>query len=109
MVKITKDLSSLTTIPEKTLDKLSDKILYCICEGVLEDIMDEQDVSEFDFFGLFTLYIKHEGGTLKYRVVPTDKLDSVIKGTAENKLNLLEDTLNNSLVAKFTDLYKELC
>ena len=40
-MNVNKDLSALTTIPEKTLDKLNDKVLYVLCEGIQEDIKDE--------------------------------------------------------------------
>lgn len=109
-MNVNKDLSALTTIPEKTLDKLNDKVLYVLCEGIQEDIKDEKDVSEFNFFDLFTLYIKHGGSEgIKYKIVPTFALEKAVNATVKNKLNLLEDTLNASLARKFMEIYKDIC
>ena len=109
-MNVNKDLSALTTIPEKTLDKLNDKILYLICEGIQENIMDEKDVSEFNFFDLFTIYIKHDDTyAIRYKVVPSSTLEKAVTSTAKNKLNLLEDTLNSSLARKFMEIYKDIC
>ena len=31
-----KEVSTLSIIPEKTLNKLTDKVIYCICDSVAE-------------------------------------------------------------------------
>ena len=110
MGNITTDLSTLTTISEKTLDKFGDKILYIICETIQEDVLDQKDVSEFNFFGLFNIYIKYDDSDkIRWRIIPTEKLEKAVGSTVKNKLNLLEDTLNETFSKKVMDVYKELC
>ncbi len=110
MTNVNHDVATLTTIPKKTLDKLNDKVLYCICETIMEDMLDEKSVSKFNFFNLFTLYIKFDDPEgIKYRVVPNETLTKNVNDTVKNKLNLLEDTLNKNLALKFAEVYKNIC
>lgn len=109
MSKINSDVSKLTTIPEKALDKLNDKILYCICDIIAEDRLQEKFISEFDF-GLYKLYIKHDDKTqIKFKVIPSEELQRCIINTITKGQNLLEDTLNNALAKKFLEVYKDIC
>lgn len=110
MANINSDLSNLTTIPEKTLDKLNNKILYIICQEIQENIMDENFVSEFDFYNLFKIYIKYEdSGNIRWKIIPSEKLEKAVINTVKNKLNLLEDTLNETLAKRFMEVYKDIC
>ena len=110
MTNVVSDLATLTTISEKTLSKLNDKILYIICEAIEESILDEKDVTELNFFNLFTLYIKHDNPSeIRYRLIPNDKLATAVNLTAKNKLNLLEDSVNKTLKEKFMNIYKDIC
>lgn len=108
MTNIVSDVSTLTTIPEKTLNKLITKYIYCICEAILEDVMNEKDVSELDL-GFGILYIKHVGNEVKYKFVPSSDLEKAVSNTVTKKLNLLENVLNETLAKKFIEVYKDLC
>ena len=111
MTNIVNDVSVLTTIPEKTLAKFFRKMVFCICEAVLEDIKDEanfKEISELDI-GIGKLYIKHIGTEIKYKFEPSEYLEKAIIDTVSGKENLLTDFLDESLAKKFVDLYKELC
>ena len=68
MTDTIKDVSTLTTIPEKTIMKLVQKFIFSICETVLEDIKDEQEVTELNI-GLGTLYIKHVNDEIKFFIL----------------------------------------
>lgn len=108
MTDIIKDLSLLTTIPEKTITKLLKKEIYCICETIEEDILEGKDLSVLNL-GFGVLYIKHINDEIKYKFVPTNELQKAITNTIVNKKNLLEDVLNTSLATKFMEVYKDLC
>ena len=109
MSNVIKDVSILTSIPEKTLLKLNDKVLYSICESIQEDCLAEKDITELDF-GLFTIYIKHESSDdIKFRVIFNSEAQKAITNTVNNKLNLLEDTLNDVLAKKLLNIYKDIC
>ena len=45
---------------------------------------------------------------VKYKFIPSAELNKVVIDTINNKLNLLEDTLEKSLVEKVTKVYKDL-
>lgn len=108
MTNIVKDVATLTTIPEKTLNKLSKKATYCICEAVAEDMLANNEISEL-FIGIGTLYIKNSDGVIKYHFEPSDSLDKAVVQTAINKMNPLESMLTDALHKKFSDVYKDLC
>ena len=69
MNKLTEDLSVLTTIPEKHLEKIVDKIYYVISETVLEHLIEEKQVAEIDI-GIGTLYIQLLENSIKYKFIP---------------------------------------
>ena len=72
MTDIVKDMATLTTIPEKSLNKFYRKMIFCICEGVAEDLLNEDiEISEMNI-GIGTLYIKHSGGDIKYHFIPNN-------------------------------------
>lgn len=108
MNNIVNDISTLTTIPEKTLSKLSKKASYCICEAVSESVLSNEAITEA-FIGIGTLYIKNSDGVIKYHFEPSDALHKAITQTVLSKTNPLEAMLNDALSKKFTEIYKDLC
>lgn len=108
MVNIVSDLAILTTIPEKALNKLTEKIIYCINEAVEESVLAEEEITEIDV-GIGILYIKNDKEEPKFKFIPNDDFKESVGNTLNNRLNSLEDTLNNSLVTKITDAYKNIC
>ena len=108
MSNIVEDVSKLTTIPEKTLNKLNQKFIYTICEQIQEDILQEKEMSELDI-GLGTIYIKYVGDEIKYKFIPNQELEKAVYSTVVKKLNLMETVLNEALAKKFIDVYKDLC
>lgn len=107
MINIIKDTAIITTIPEKSLKKLVDKVIYCINEAVVEARLTKQSLVELDV-GIGTLLIKLEDESIRYKFVPGQKLEESVKNTFINKQNLLEDALDASLVNKLTNIYKDL-
>ena len=111
MINIVNDLSILTTIPDKTLIKFFKKMVFCICEAVKEDLVDEnnpKEITELDI-GIGKLYVKVVGTEVKYKFEPSEYLQKAMLATTTNKENPLPDFLDESLGRKFVDLYKEIC
>ena len=108
MSKLIEDVSKLTTIPEKSIDKLMQKFIYCICEQIQEDILENKEISELDL-GIGILYIKYEGDSIRYKFIPSQVLEKAVYNTVVKKLNLMETALNEALAKKFIDVYKDLC
>ena len=46
---------------------------------------------------------------MKYKFIPSKYLKKAVSMTVEEDKNVLEDALNNSLIEKFTEVYKDLC
>jgi hypothetical protein len=108
MRDIVKDVSVLSTVPDKTLDKLIEKGVYCISDALLEDIDTDKDVTELNI-GIGTLYIKHTADTIAYKFMPSDEFANVVKSTVKNKQNLLSNVLDETLSKKFLEVYKDIC
>jgi ribosomal protein L17 len=106
-INIIEDTAVLTTIPEKAIKKLIEKMVYAINEAVVEARIMGEDTLQMDI-GLGTLLIKLSNDSIQYKFIPGDKLEESVKNTFINKQNLLEDALDASLVNKLTNIYKDL-
>lgn len=98
-----KDVAVLTTIPEKTLKKLSTKAIYCINDAVVDAAGEPADID----IGIGTLSISVVNDKVVYKFVPSKEFEESIKNSVINEQNLLEDALEASLVDKITNVYKE--
>lgn len=107
MTDIINDVSVLTTIPKKSLDKLTEKESYCICSAVEESVLNADQITEMDI-GIGTLCIEHVGDTLQYRFIPSKSLEGSVKETFLSKKCVLSDKLDSSLVKRITEAYKDL-
>ena len=104
---ITKDVSVLSTISEKTLSKLINIYIYAINEAIEESMLEHKNKSELDI-GLGTLIILHEDNELKFKFIPSAKLKESIINTVVNKQNTLDIVLENTLINRITNRYKDL-
>ena len=104
------DLSALSTIPEKAINKLNDKLVYCICDAVAEAMAENpgEDRSIDLNLGFGTLSIGIANDTVKYKFIPSSSLDTSVKQAVLDERNLLEEVLEKSFVDKITHVYKEL-
>ena len=105
MYNLIEDLSNLTTIPTSALTKLSDKAVICICNDVEESLLKEGRVTEIDL-GIGTLQILVEGNDIRYRFVPSKALEANMKSTVINKKNPLTVTVEESLIKRILNTYK---
>ena len=106
MNNILNELSILTTIQEKQLTKLFDKLIYCINDDVCESLLNDEEVAEIDIY-IGKLIIKKLDDRISYKFIPSEKLENSIKETVLNKKNLLIDTLETKTINKITDVYKD--
>lgn len=105
MVNMIENLSTLTTIPEKYLTKLFDKIYYVMSDAVVETALLNKEITEIDI-GIGTLLISANKSEIKYKFVPNKKLEQTIKSAVINRRNILANTLESNIVDKITDTYK---
>lgn len=107
MNKLTKELETITTIPEQQLLKLVEKTMFCVCQDVKESILAKEPTTEIDV-GVGTLTIQVANGEVKYRFVPSAKLnDAIIKTIKEGNspLTLVAET---NLKDRIINVYKDL-
>ena len=107
MIDIADDLSVLTTIQKSAIIKLLDKESYIITNGIEENLLSNNPISEFDL-GIGVLSILIDDKQIKYKFIPNTKLEKAIKKTVSNKKSPLKDSLEKTLVNKIPNIYKEL-
>lgn len=107
MVDVIEDVSKLTTIPVKSLNSLNDKVIYCIVDSVKESCLENLETTEL-YLGIGTLVIKYVDKSLKYKFIPSNKLNEKMNDLFNKKLNSLENVLETSLVDKIVNTYKDL-
>ena len=108
MKNLLEDLSILTTIAKYNLDNLTEKSISIITHDVLESMQDGEDITSIDI-GIGVLNILHNHNEIKYKFVPSKKLDDNIYltcKTGESKLSLDIDTaLGERIQSTYKDLF----
>lgn len=107
MTKLIDDLVTLTNISKQVLDKLSLLSVSCICDSLEDDILNGNDVLEIDI-GLGVLKIKHTDNEIRYKFVPSAKLEEAMSQTIIYDKNPLSITVEDSLKKRIVNVYKEL-
>lgn len=101
------DISTLTTIPDKTLRKLCDRGIDCICHSVL-DVEASGESETLINVGIGEIKIIHINDELHYRFVPSAKLEkALINAITTGEDNLVRD-IEESLVTRILNTYKDL-
>lgn len=100
-----KDLSTLTTINESTLSKMTNKIIWCITDAVCKSIYNRDESTVVDI-GIGKLIIKYDNNQVKYKFTPSKELEDSISTAVVTERNPLVDALESSLVDKMTNVYK---
>ena len=113
MHNVMEDISTLTAVPEKILNRLVAAASYAICQNILEDNASDETLSgvkEFDI-GIGTLYIKYmpEEDDIKFKFKPTESLRKNIHSTYKEGSNLMRNLLSKRLGQKLLEVYKDLC
>lgn len=104
-VNIKEDLSTLTTINESVFTKLVNKIEWCISDGVEKAIKSGENQVNIDF-DLGTLMINFDNEQIKYKFKPSQKLEKIVTNTVVNERNDLVLNIEESLISKLTNTYK---
>ena len=100
-------VSKLTTIPDKNLIRLQDIYELVVCDAVEESLLSGDDVATIDL-SLGVLEVKVEDNSLKFRFRPSAKFEEELIDTIIHKHNSLSHAIENSLVKKITQTYKDL-
>lgn len=104
-VNIKEDLSTLTTIDESVFTKLSNKVEWCISDGIEKAILNKEDIINIDLdIGILMINLKNN--EIKYKFIPSQKLEKTIINTVLNEKNSLILNIEDSLISKLTNVYK---
>ncbi len=101
------DLSTLTTIPVSTLEKLENKKQLCILHKVAENERKSEPITYADV-GIGTVYIKHENDEIRYKFIPSKNFEKSLKTTIETGESPLITTVETALSDKIMNIYKDL-
>lgn len=107
MNNLIEDVAALSTIPPRYLNKLLDKVYYSINDEISEAIIENKDTVDIDI-GIGTLKILLNPNSLKYKFIPSAKLEASTKATVQDKKNSLVDKLETYLVDKIIHTYKDI-
>lgn len=101
------DLSKLTTIPKNSLAKLSDIARDIVASDVRFTVLgSKDDVSAIDI-GIGTLYIGTTNN-IEYKFVPSQAFESLIKEVVVNKVDPIVNRVDEALVNRILNTYKDL-
>ena len=100
-------MSALTAINKKTLNKIFGVMEYCIADSFYESMVAGSEVASIDV-GIGTILIKHSDDEVRYKFVPSQKLSDMVSSAVSDKANPLEKAAEARLIARMTDIYKDL-
>lgn len=106
MTNIIEDLSLLTSIDTYNLNKLRDTIISVISHSVVEGIKNKDKIIEIDT-GIGILRILNETDVIKYKFIPSNKLEKIIKKSYEGKSDLIKRADEN-VGRRILNAYEEL-
>lgn len=104
---ISDKIQKLTTIEESTLERFSDLVGNCIVDAVYESVLNDDDYVEIDL-DFCKITISKSNNTLRYKFVPSAKLEeNIIRAIKDNK-NSLDDVILDRLKSSLLSTYKDL-
>lgn len=104
---IREKIATLTTIENESLVKINNLISCCISDAVYESVLDEDSQVAVDLdYG--TLTISKSNNELRYKFVPSAKLEEDIVKAIKDKNNALDSIVLEKLKNNLVSTYKEL-
>lgn len=109
-VDLLADINTITTIETKTLKDFIRVVDLLITNNTLSLInsRDTEDSIALKVQGFGTFFIILKGNELEYRFKPSQTLTGLLNNALTENKDQLAIELENTLVEKFTNVYKEL-
>lgn len=101
-----KDLSCITEIKESLLQNLIKYSNLIISHDIVETLCNKEKITKIDI-GIGYLYITNDNSIIKYKFIPSEKLEKTVIDSYNHK-NELSIKIENSLSEKINNSYKEL-
>lgn len=102
-----RDISALTAVSNKTLNKIVDVAELCFCDYINELDITNEDVVNIDI-GIGTLSLLLMDDSMQYQFTPSYRLEQQLINTIENKISPLVNSAQSNLEHKLRTTYKEL-
>lgn len=106
MYNLIEDLSCITNIKKYNLDMLIDNIQSLISHSIVESVLNKEKIVQLDI-GIGYLYISNESNIIKYKFIPSKKLEDIVLNSYQNN-DRLEIKIEKSLNSRISKSYKEL-
>ena len=104
-INLKEDLATLTTINESTLTKLTSKAEWCISDGIVKALLNNESELSVDIdIGELILYFSDD--EIKYRFIPNQRFKKIVSNAVVNERNDLVLNVENTLVSKLNNVYK---
>lgn len=105
--KLIDDIATLTNIPKSRVEDLFMLMCNCICDYILSDKKDLNDITEIDLlFG--SLIIGIENNLIKYKFIPSLFFENKLKEALITNKNPLTTQIESKVSDKMLSVYKEL-
>jgi hypothetical protein len=101
------DISLLTTLPDKTLRKLCDKGVECICHDVLECLNESNNEVTIDI-SIGELKIVIVDDEIHYKFRPSTQLETMLVKSIVDREDPLVSHIEEGLVSRILNAYKDL-
>ena len=107
MTDLIQDLSILTTIGKYNLENLVSKSISIVSHDVEESLRDFKELTSIDI-GLGILHIQHKDNSIRYKFIPSKKLDDCLCDTYRNRKSALTVEIDKALGERINNTYKDL-
>lgn len=107
MINIMEDVKNLTNVKVNVLNKLALCMNYAIADNVIEQIYNGEDLFEFNI-GVGTLSIQMIDDCLHYDFKPSPVLENSLISAINDKKNILENQLSDSIDKHIYKTYKDM-
>ena len=104
---IEEKVQKLTTIEDATLKRLNNLVECCIVDAVYESVLANDDCVEVDL-DFCKIIISKSNNELRYKFVPSAKLEENIVKAIKEKKNSLDDIVLDKLKSSLLSTYKDL-
>lgn len=101
-------VSTISTIDERTLTKLSTIQDWCISD-IIREMIDNKENEETIFIGIGTIKITIDEDEVRYKFKPSQELEDNIINTLNGEKSVLEETLVEFVKKKLLNIYKDYC
>lgn len=101
------DVSKVTNIQKKYLSKIFNACTFVI-SNTWQDAMYSNDTTATIDIGLGKLLLSLEDDNIKYKFIPSKKLEDSIRCVAKGQQNPLEFKLEETLKTRVETMYKDL-